>query len=331
MLRQIFDATPGDDHVTTDEPQEGTHKGSSVRSITVTTPILDIACELSGPESGHPVMLLHGWPDDIRTWDGIVPKLHENGLRTVVPSLRGFGKTRFRSAKTLRSGQLSALGQDLLDCLDALNIDRCAIVGHDWGARAAYIASCLAPKRVSHCVALSVGWGTNDPDQVLSLTQTQNYWYQWYVALPRGEALVRDERRAFTRYIWRIWTPDRPLSDAAFDATAPSFDNADWADVVLHSYRVRWGLAETDPALATIEEQLRTNPTIAVPTLVIHGGADPCNTPSTSEGKEHLFSGTYRRKILEGVGHFPQREAPQETASLITSFLMEDVAKRHHD
>ena len=317
--------------MSTIETQEGTHKRSPVRSITVTTPILDIACELSGPESGRPVMLLHGWPDDIRTWDDIIPTLHANGFRTIVPSLRGFGQTRFRSAKTLRSGQLSALGQDLIDCLDALNIDCCAIVGHDWGARAAYIASCLAPKRVSHCVALSVGWGTNDPDQELALTQTQNYWYQWYMALPRGEALLRDERRAFTRYIWRIWTPDHPLSDAAFDATAPSFDNPDWADVVQHSYRVRWGLAETDPTLEPIEEQLRKNPTISVPTLVIHGGADPCNAPSTSQGKGDLFSGAYRRALLEGVGHFPQREAPQETATLIASFLMEDMAKRHQD
>ena len=310
----------------TENSQNGTHKHSSVRSITVTTPVLDIACELSGPEDGNPVMLLHGWPDDARTWDEIIPTLHATGLRTIVPSLRGFGETRFRSAHTMRSGQLSALGQDVIDCLDALSIQRCAIVGHDWGARAAYIASCLAPERFTHCVALSVGWGANDPEQVLSLTQAQNYWYHWYMALPRGEALVRGERRAFTRYIWKIWTPDHPLSDAAFDATAPSFDNPDWADIVLHSYRVRWGLAEVDPTFEPIEAQLRANPTIAVPTLVIHGGADPCNAPSTSEGKEHLFSGTYRREILEGVGHFPQREMPQETAALIVPFLVDKRA-----
>lgn len=306
-----------------DKSPNSTHRPLSVRSITVRTPVLDIACELSGPEDGQPVMLVHGWPDDRRTWDEIIPTLHAKGLRTIVPSLRGFGETRFRHAHTMRSGQLSALGQDLIDCLDALNVQRCAIVGHDWGARAAYIASCLAPERVSHCVALSVGWGTNDPEQVLSLGQAQNYWYQWYMALPRGEALVRDERRAFTRHIWKIWTPDHPLSDAAFDATAPSFDNPDWADIVLHSYRVRWGLAEVDPTYEPIEAQLRSDPVIHVPTLVIHGGADPCNAPSTSEDKEHLFAGTYRREILEGVGHFPQRETPRETAALIASFLTE--------
>lgn len=325
-VRQISCSTCGDERVRTDKSPNGTHQPPSVRRVTVTTPVLEIACELSGPEGGHPVMLLHGWPDDIRTWDEIIPTLHANGLRTIVPSLRGFGETRFRSANTPRSGQLSALGQDLIDCLDALNLEHCAIVGHDWGARAAYIASCLAPKRVTHCVALSVGWGTNDPDQVLSLNQAQNYWYHWFMALPRGEALVRNERRAFTRYIWKIWTPDHPLSDAEFDETAPSFDNPDWADIVLHSYRVRWGLAEVDPMLEPLEAKLRADSTITVPTLVIHGGADPCNAPSTSEGREHLFSGIYLREILEGVGHFPQRETPKETAALIVPFLIDKPA-----
>lgn len=315
----------GDDHVLSDESGKSPRGPSSVRRVTATTPLLDIACELSGPEGGPTVVLLHGWPDDVRTWDQVIPTLHAQGFRTIVPGLRGFGKTRFRSRDTPRSGQLSALGQDLIDCLDALDIDRCAVVGHDWGARAAYIASCLAPERITRCVALSVGWGTNDPDQVLSLTQTQNYWYQWYMALPRGEALVRHERREFTRYIWKIWTPDHPLSDAAFDATAPSFDNPDWADIVLHSYRVRWGLAEVDPAFEPIEAALRENPTIVVPTLVIHGGADPCNAPSTSEGKAHFFAGVYRREVLEGVGHFPQREMPNETAARIVAFLTDDT------
>jgi pimeloyl-ACP methyl ester carboxylesterase len=178
-----------------------------MRLTTVQTATLSIGCELSGSEDGRPVILLHGWPDDIRTWDRIIPALHQAGLRTIVPYLRGSGVTRFRSAATMRSGQLSALGQDLLDLAHALGLDRFAVVGHDWGARAAYIASCLAPQRVTGCVAISVGWGTNDPAQKLSLPQTQNYWYHWYLALDRGAELVRNDRRNFTRYIWTIWNP----------------------------------------------------------------------------------------------------------------------------
>ena len=240
--------------------------------------------------------------------------------------MRGFGDTRFVDAGIIRTGQLSALGQDLLDFADSLGLDRFAVVGHDWGARAAYIASCIAPSRISHCAALSVGWGTNDPDQPLSLRQAQNYWYHWYMALDRGERLVREERHAFTRYIWTIWNPNWRFSDREFEETARAFENPDWADIVLHSYRVRWGYAEPDPAYDALEARLRADPAISVPTLVIHGGGDPCNDPSTSEGKEHFFSAGYRRILLDGVGHFPQREDPEGVAAALVSFLAENAS-----
>lgn len=287
------------------------------------TPTLDIAYELSGPEDGAPLVLLHGWPDDVRTWDRILPVLHAAGFRTFVPWLRGYGGTQFRDAATPRTCHLSALGQDLLDFADSVDLARFAVVGHDWGARAAYIAACLAPDRVTKCACLSVGWGTNDPDQPLSLPQAQNYWYHWLMALPRGEHLIREERRAFTRYIWDIWNPNWCFSDAEFEATAAAFDNPDWPDVTLHSYRVRWGHAPVDPAYAALDARLKADPTIAVPTLCIHGGGDPVNAPATSEGREGLFSGPYTRIVLGNAGHFPQREDPDGVAAALLSFLKE--------
>ena len=285
------------------------------------TRTLSIACEISGPAEGRPTVLLHGWPDDARTWDRVLPALHAEGRRTIVPYLRGFGPTRFHSAQTPRSGQLVALGQDVLDLADAMGLRDFAVVGHDWGARAAYIASVLAPERITHCVALSVGWGTNDPGQRLPLKQVQNYWYHWYMALDRGAALVRDERRELTRYIWTLWNPGWRMSEEEFAATAASFDNPDWAEVVLHSYRVRWGWAPKDPAYADLEARLARDSSIRVPTLVIHGGGDPCNDPATSEGKEGYFRSRYERVVLERVGHFPQREAPAAVADAIVRFL----------
>lgn len=286
-----------------------------------TTPLLDIAYEVSGPADGAPVLLLHGWPDDARSWDRVLPTLHAAGMRTVVPWLRGFGPTRFRSPSTPRSGQLAAVGRDAIELADALGLDRFAVVGHDWGARAAYIAACLAPERVARCAALSVGWGTNDPNQALSLRQAQNYWYHWYMALDRGAALVRGSRHEFTRYIWELWNPGWAVPDAEFAATARAFDNPDWAEVVLHSYRHRWGLAPGDPAYTADEARLAAAPEIRVPTLLIHGGADPCNDPSTSEGKEGLFLGPYERVLLPDVGHFPQRQAGSEVGELLARFL----------
>jgi len=286
------------------------------------TPSLSLAYEVSGPDGGSPLILLHGWPDDVRTWDRILPALHAAGLKTIVPYLRGYGPTRFRSAGVRRSGQLAALGQDLIDLADGLGLQRFAVVGHDWGARAAYIAACLlGPARITRCAALSVGWGTNSPDQVLSLRQIQNYWYHWYMATERGAELVRSERLALTRHIWTIWNPGWTVSDDEFTRTAASFDNPDWAEIVVDSYRVRWGHAPVDPALDGIEKRLADRPQIAVPTLLIHGGADPVNEPATSEGKERLFTGPYRRVVLDGVGHFPQRQAADQVGRELVGFL----------
>jgi pimeloyl-ACP methyl ester carboxylesterase len=291
-----------------------------MRTIQVTE-TLSIGCEISGPEKGSPLILLHGWPDDTRTWDHVLPALHAAGHRTYVPYLRGFGPTRFRHSSTMRSGQLSALGQDVIDLADAIGLERFAVVGHDWGARAAYIVSVLAPARATSCVAISVGWGTNDPHQRISLKQIQNYWYHWYLALDRGAELVRNDRVAFTRFIWTIWNPNWRISDAEFETTARSFECPDWADVVLHSYRVRWGLAPGNPKYAAIEAKLSGNPIITIPTLVIHGGVDPCKDPTTSEGREAFFSARYERIVLDGVGHFPQREVPPLVVAVIIRHL----------
>lgn len=301
----------------------------TTRLLTATTPVLDIGYEAGGPPDGFPVVLLHGWPDDVRTWDAIVPALRAAGFRTLVPYLRGFGPTRFRGAEIPRSGQLAAFGADVLQFADALGLRRFAVIGHDWGARAAYIAACAAPERVAACVALSVGWGTNDPAQPLPLNQVQNYWYHWLMAVPRGEALVRDERRRFTRHIWTIWNPGWPVSDASFAATATAFDNPDWAQITLHSYRVRWGLAEPTPCYAALEARLAADPVIRVPTLTLHGGGDPCNDPATSENRDMLFAGFYRRVVLPGLGHFPQRQAPEAVLREIGPFLRRMIDRDH--
>jgi pimeloyl-ACP methyl ester carboxylesterase len=288
---------------------------------TVNTSALSIGYIAGGPPNGSAVVLLHGWPDDALTWNGVAPALHTAGLRTYAPYLRGFGPTRFNDASIKRSGQLSALGADVIAFADALKLQRFAVIGHDWGARAAYIAAALWPERITSIVALSVGWGTNDPNQTISLRQTQNYWYHWYMALPRGAALVERERREFTRYIWDIWCPHWKLSAPDFDATATSFENPDWAEVVIHSYRHRWGYAEGDPTFDALERRLTPPPLISVPTLVLHGEDDPCNTPTTSESRERFFSGRYERKVLPHIGHFPQREEPHRIAEEIIAWL----------
>lgn len=290
------------------------------------TPWLEVELRSLGPSIGHPVFMLHGWPDSARTWQGVGPALADAGFRVLMPSLRGFAGTRFRQTGTMRSGQLAALGRDLVDVADAMGLERFTVVGHDWGARAAYIAACLWPERVTSCVALSVGWGTNNAGQELSLRQVQNYWHHWYLATERGQQLVELQREAFTRHLWDEWCPIGKVSDEEFTLTAQAFTNPDWAQVVLHSYRHRWGWAPADPAYAELEAMLAAGPLISVPTLVLHGAQDPCNAPSTSEGKAHLFTGPYKRELIERCGHFPQREQPDLVAKHLLEWLGQHFA-----
>ncbi|MCI1003883.1 alpha/beta hydrolase [Herbaspirillum sp. C7C8] len=287
----------------------------------VETDRLRIGFETSGPPEAPAVILLHGWPDDVRTWDSFLRPLRAAGYRVIRPYLRGYGPTSFLSGSTPRSGQLAALGSDLMAFADALGLERYGVIGHDWGARAAYIAASQTPARISHCIALSVGWGTNTPDQTLSLPQARNYWYHWFLATSRGEAELRNERRALTRFMWNTWSPSWKFADSEFANTAASFDNPDWADICLHSYRHRWGFADGDPAYAALEARLQETPRIMVPTLVLHGTDDGANDPSTSEDKQQHFGNAYRRVLIAGAGHFPQREKPDEVIEEVLAWL----------
>ena len=287
----------------------------------VDTRLLRIGYEEINASAARTVVLLHGWPDSPRCWSRVAEPLAEAGWRVLMPALRGFSPTRFLRAETPRTGQLAALGRDLLEFIDALCLPAPALVGHDWGARAAANACGLRPGVASHLVMLSVGYGTNNADQPMDLDQIRNYWYHWFMATPRGEETVHRQRRAFARFMWDNWSPPGWYSEAEFDAAAQAFDNDDWPAVTLHSYRHRWGHAAGDPAYDADEARLQPPPVLDVPTLVLHGEEDAVNHPGMSANKEVFFRGPYRRVLIEGVGHFPSREAPARVATEIIRFL----------
>jgi pimeloyl-ACP methyl ester carboxylesterase len=287
----------------------------------LSTPSLEIGYLEWNSSGQRTVVLMHGWPDSPQSWASVAPVFAEGGYRVLAPALRGFAPTRFLQSDTPRSGQLAALGRDLLDFIDALKLERPVLVGHDWGARAVANACGLNAQVASHLVMLSVGYGTNDPQQTISLQQARNYWYHWYMATPRGQQTVEQDRHAFTRMMWDTWSPAGWYDEAAFDVASRAFDGPDWAAVVLHSYRHRWGFVDGDPAFTDDDASLNPAPVLTVPTLVLHGGADTCNHPDSSSGREHFFSGPYQRVVLDGIGHFPQREAPEMVAGEIIKFL----------
>jgi pimeloyl-ACP methyl ester carboxylesterase len=286
----------------------------------VTTPTLRIAYQSGGPRDGAPVLLLHGWPDDPRTYAKVAPALQRRGFRTVAPWLRGFGDTRFLSNDTLRSGEMVAMAQDALDLADALGWDRFAVVGHDWGARIAYALAILAPERVTRIAPMSVGW---QPGELATpgFAQARKYWYQWFMATARGKAAVRADPKGFARIMWETWAPAGWFGEAEFAATAAAFDNPDWVAITLHSYQVRWGEAAKDPRYRALDARVHAATSIAVPTLMIQGGADGVTLAASTAGKERYFTGGYTRHVLDGVGHFPTREAADRVNALLTEFL----------
>ncbi|WP_214475570.1 alpha/beta hydrolase [Mesorhizobium sp. dw_380] len=284
------------------------------------TPVLRVAYLSGGPQDGAPVVLLHGWPDDATTYARISPALHEAGFRTYSPWLRGFGSTSFLSQETMRSGEIAAMAQDVLDFADALGLSRFAIVGHDWGARISYLLASVFPDRISCCAALSLGWqpgkaATPPPEQARA------FWYQWFMATARGAEFVRKYGKEFARFQWDTWSPLGWFDDAIFDEVAKSFENPDWMDITLHSYRVRWEEAEPDPRYAELARRQTSVKIITVPTLTLHGGDDRVVLPRSSEGLEGHFTASYKRLVLDAVGHFPTREAPQEVSRLLANFL----------
>ena len=235
----------------------------------IRTSVLDIAYEESGPADGTPVFLMHGFPYDPRSYDAVVPLLAAQGCRTITPYLRGYGPTRFLSGDTMRSGEQAALGNDLKEMMDALGIERAFLCGYDWGGRAACIVAALWPERVR---ALISGGGYNMHDvagsvKPASAEQEHRGWYQYYFHTERGRAGLTQNRREIAQLLWSCGRSSEPFDEATFDATAPSFDNPDFVEVVIHSYRVRYGYTPGDPSLAAIERRLAAQPPIPVPTI----------------------------------------------------------------
>jgi pimeloyl-ACP methyl ester carboxylesterase len=289
----------------------------------VRTATLEIVCEVSGPNDGAPVIFLHGFPDDLRTWDGAVSQLSGAGYRTIVPYLRGYGPTRFLRDDTPRSGQQAALAQDLLDLMDGLQLKSAALVGYDWGGRAACIVAALWPHRV-RCL-VSVG-GYNMLNVATSAkpappVQEHKLWYQWYFSTERGRAGLKANRREFCRLLWQLWSPNWRFDDATYERTAASFDNPDFVDVVIHSYRHRFGWAPGDPSLEAMEERLAAMPKISVPTIVLHGDADGVAPVQSSERHARFFSGPYLRRVIPEAGHFLAWEAPDAIVQAVRELV----------
>jgi len=286
--------------------------------------VLEVAYLEIGPPDGPPAVLLHGFPYDVHACGTAAAQLAADGVRCLVPSLRGYGATRFLDPATPRSGEQAALGADLLAFLDALGVERAVLAGYDWGGRAACVAAALWPERAGGLVSCGVCYNIQNIPAAGRPAAPENehrLWYQYYLHGARGRAGLAENREAFCRLLWQLWSPTWAFDAETFARTARAFDNPDFVDVVVHSYRHRFGLVPGDPALVEIEARLAAQPTIAVPSIVLLGADDGVAPPSAADTEARHFTGPYRREIVAGVGHnFPQ-EAPDVFAAAVRALL----------
>ena len=289
------------------------------------TAALDIGYEEGGDTTGFPIILLHGFPYDVRSWDGAVPPLVNAGYRVLVPYLRGYGPTRFRDPTAVRMAEQAAIAQDVVDFADALGLDRFALAGFDWGNRAACITAILHPERVRAQVAIG-GYSVQNtvtPSRPASAAAEARLWYQWYFNTERGRAGLEADRRDICRHLWDTWSPGWQYTDEAFDRSAVSFDNPDFVDVVIHSYRHRHVNAPGEERFLAVERQLAERPPIRVPAIVLRGAENGFGRPSQDpSGDQARFTALVARRIVDGAGHDLPAHRPDAVASALLELLM---------
>jgi pimeloyl-ACP methyl ester carboxylesterase len=294
------------------------HRNEQAMIKQIDAGVLSIAYSEVGAPQGWPVVLLHGFPYDIHAYDEVAPQLAAEGARVVVPYLRAFGPTRFLSSATPRSGQQAALGADLRALLDALRIDSAVLAGYDWGGRAACVVSALWPERAQGLVSYN-SYNIHNIARAMEPDTPENergLWYQYYFQSERGRAGLAKDRKAFCRLLWRLWSPTWRFDNATFEQTATSFDNADFVDVVIHSYRHRFGAVAGDPSLEALERRLAAQPKISVPTVTLDGADDGIRSAGTAAHAPQ-FTGRHEHRVIPGAGHNLPQEKPRAFAEAV--------------
>ena len=280
---------------------------------------LSVGYAEDGPADGRVVLLLHGWPYDIYSFAEATPLLAAAGYRVIVPFVRGYGTTRFRSDDTPRNGQQAALATDVVALMDALAIEQAILAGFDWGGRSADIVAALWPDRCKALVSVS-GYliGSQAATEApLPPRAELAWWYQYYFATERGRVGYDKYRREFSKLIWQLASPKWTFDDATFARSAAAFDNPDHVAIVIHNYRWRLSLAAGQSQYDDLERQLASFPAIAVPTITLEGDANGA-PHSDATAYASKFTGKYEHRVVEGgVGHNLPQEAPQAFAEAI--------------
>lgn len=287
---------------------------------TIKTDLLEVGYREYGPDNARVVVLLHGFPYGIEAYEQVAPALSASGFRVLVPFLRGYGSTNFRRSDTMRSGEQSAIASDVVAFMDQLGIENAILAGYDWGGRAACIVAATFPNRVFRLVS---GGGYNiqrveGSSFPLDPAIEKRYWYQYYFHGERGRRGLERNRTELCKILWKDWSPDWNFDESTYAKTARCFENSSFVDVVIHSYRHRFGLEDGDPRYRELARNLELLPPISVPTIAIEGESDTVTPVGTYDSLDGKFLGRFERRIFEGVGHNLPQENPRGFTKVIS-------------
>ncbi len=273
-----------------------------------------LSCAVEGDPKAPLVIAAHGFPDDATTFRAQVPALVAKGLRVACPTMRGYAPSS-PSSRGRGRYDAAALGGDLLGIADTLSPnDPVRLVGHDWGAVASYAAAALAPHRFSHLVTMAVPHVACFLKN-MSRAQLERSWYMGFFQL-RGLAdrrLAEDDFALIDR-LWRDWSPGYRASAAELRAVKDGIAGRERE--VLGYYRALLSPAALfGPSRALLFSKVR------VPTSYLHGADDGCIGVESSRGMQGWFTAGVEVSVVEGAGHFLQREKPDEVNETLCAFL----------
>ncbi len=265
-----------------------------------------------GPADGALALLMHGFPDDAHTWRHLVDPLVAAGFRVVRPWSRGYGTS---TAPDVWATDPSDLGADLNALHAALGADeRAVLIGHDWGAFAAWRAAASDPSRWCRLITIGVPPDVVTADVLTSPSQLARLWYQVVFQTPGAERLVRARDWAMLRTLWRRWSPGMDVADvdAEVDRIAAMFSDPASLRAALSYYR------------GVVPEAIARRPPSAVPdvpTLYLHGADDGCFSASWAERTRAVLGDASRVAVIADAGHFLHLEQPVLVSQLVTDFL----------
>ena len=259
--------------------------------------------------SGPLVLLLHGFPDTAYTWDATLPALAAAGYRAVAPFMRGYHPTEIPDPPAY---DIESLGKDAVALIEALGADRAIIVGHDWGATAAYAASVLAPERVQLCVTVAV------PHPASMKPTPRTIWgFRHFIALRRRNAVakLRANDYAYVDKLLRRWSPAWDVPAGETDRVKAAFREPRCDEAAVGYYRAL-ALRPT----GAIRER------VAVPTVAFAGEHDGVLRPRAYEKARGRFTGSYEVVQMPG-GHFMHREHPAHFTAELVRVLHDHAAR----